>query len=109
MHEAESASSPDEQAPPSDPAPQPGALSPQEYWRRNICCVLSLLAVWFLVSYGCGILWADGLDKIRTPGGGIKLGFWFAQQGSIYVFVVLIAIYVRYMNRLDAEYSGSKS
>jgi putative solute:sodium symporter small subunit len=85
-----------------------GSMTPQAYWRTNIICVLSLLVVWFLVSYGCGILWADKLDEMRTPGGGIKLGFWFAQQGSIFVFVVLIAFYVWFMNRLDAKFNGKK-
>jgi putative solute:sodium symporter small subunit len=61
--------------------------------------------VWFLVSYGFGILWADTLNAVRIPGTGFPLGFWFAQQGSIYVFVVLIFIYVALMNRLDREHS----
>ena len=74
------------------------------YWRKNLTCLGILLAIWFLVSYGCGILFVDQLDKVRLPGTGYKLGFWFAQQGSIYVFVILIAIYVRYMNKLDAEF-----
>jgi putative solute:sodium symporter small subunit len=73
------------------------------YWRSNLKWLSGLLVVWFLVSYGCGILWVDSLDKITIPGTGFKLGFWFAQQGSIYVFVVLIAIYVKVMNRLDRE------
>jgi putative solute:sodium symporter small subunit len=68
-----------------------------------------LLTVWFVVSYGCGILFVDHLDKVRLPGTGFKLGFWFAQQGSIYVFVVLIAIYVRYMNRLDQSFRQDTS
>ena len=61
-----------------------------------------LLAIWFIVSYGCGILFVDQLDTIRI--GGFKLGFWFAQQGSIYVFVVLIFVYVWKMNKLDREH-----
>jgi len=69
------------------------------YWRRNLTYVAVLLAIWFAVSYGCGILLADELDGIRL--GGFKLGFWFAQQGSIYVFVALIFVYVWLMNRLD--------
>jgi putative solute:sodium symporter small subunit len=76
--------------------------SQSEYWRKNLKYVGSLLAVWFTVSYGFGILLADTLDQVRI--GGFKLGFWFAQQGSIYVFVVLIFVYVRLMNRLDREY-----
>ncbi|MDP0492144.1 MAG: DUF4212 domain-containing protein [Verrucomicrobiota bacterium JB023] len=76
------------------------------YWRANLKWLAGLLGVWFLASYGCGVLFVDALDKIRIPGTGFKLGFWFAQQGSIYVFVVLIAIYVRVMNRLDRELLG---
>ncbi len=72
------------------------------YWRKNLTILGILLAIWFVVSYGCGILFVDQLDAIRIKG--FKLGFWFAQQGSIYVFVVLILIYVRYMNKLDADY-----
>ncbi|NNE94261.1 MAG: DUF4212 domain-containing protein [Verrucomicrobiales bacterium] len=74
------------------------------YWRENLKWVGILLTIWFLVSYGCGILFVDALDQIRI--GGFKLGFWFAQQGSIYVFVILIAIYVRIMNRLDKKYGA---
>ena len=72
------------------------------YWKENLRYVAILLAIWFIVSYGFGILLKDSLDKI--PLGGFKLGFWFAQQGAIYVFVVLIFIYVRLMNKLDAKY-----
>lgn len=74
----------------------------QEYWRKNIRIVLMLLAVWFLVSYVFGIFMADSLNSIRI--GGAKLGFWFAQQGSIYVFVILIFVYIKMMNNLDKEY-----
>lgn len=79
------------------------------YWKKNITCVLSLLVVWFLVSYGCGILFVDALDRIRIPGTGFKLGFWFAQQGSILTFLILIGIYVRYMNKLDREFGVEES
>lgn len=72
------------------------------YWKRNVRYLLTLLAIWFLVSYGCGILWADELNRWKI--GGFKLGFWFAQQGAIYVFVVLIFVYVWLMNRLDKEF-----
>ena len=75
-----------------------------EYWRRNIRYVGILLAIWFTVSYGFGILLAEPLDRFTIPGTGFPLGFWFAQQGSIYVFVVLIFVYVRLMNRLDREF-----
>ncbi len=73
-----------------------------EYWRHNIRYVLSLLAVWFTVSFLCGIVFVDELDKIQV--GGFKLGFWFAQQGAIYVFVILIFIYVRLMTKLEAKH-----
>jgi len=73
-----------------------------EYWRANLRYLAILLTIWFAVSFGCGILFVDQLDKIRV--GGFKLGFWFAQQGSIYVFVILIFVYVRLMNRLDARF-----
>lgn len=72
------------------------------YWRENIRYVIILLLIWFLVSYGAGIIFKDTLNSIRI--GGFKLGFWFAQQGSIYVFVILIFVYVRLMNKLDKKY-----
>ncbi|MFP2997576.1 DUF4212 domain-containing protein [Spongiivirga sp. MCCC 1A20706] len=72
------------------------------YWKENLKYLLILLSVWFIVSYGCGILFREALNEIRL--GGFKLGFWFAQQGSIYVFVILIFIYVRLMNKLDKKY-----
>ncbi|MEQ8329791.1 MAG: DUF4212 domain-containing protein [Longimicrobiales bacterium] len=76
----------------------------EEYWRRNVRYLGILLAVWFTVSYGFGILLARPLNAITIPGTGFPLGFWFAQQGSIYVFVVLIFVYVVLMNRLDREF-----
>ncbi len=76
------------------------------YWRKNLSWLGALLTVWFIVSYGCGILFVDQLDKFKL--GGVPLGFWFAQQGSIYVFVMLIAVYVLVMNRLDKELLGEK-
>ncbi|MDY8138952.1 DUF4212 domain-containing protein [Aquimarina sp. 2201CG5-10] len=72
------------------------------YWKENLKYLLVLLTIWFLVSYGAGILFKDFLNEIRL--GGFRLGFWFAQQGSIYVFVVLIFVYVRLMNKLDKKY-----
>ncbi|WP_419162707.1 DUF4212 domain-containing protein [Candidatus Palauibacter sp.] len=75
-----------------------------DYWRRNLRYVWALLTIWAVVSYGAGILFADALDAVRIPGTGFPLGFWFAQQGSIYVFVVLIFVYVFLMNRLDREF-----
>jgi len=74
----------------------------QEYWNKNLKYLAFLLGLWFVVSFGCGILFADQLNKIQI--GGFKLGFWFAQQGSIYVFVILIFVYVNWMNKLDKEY-----
>lgn len=73
------------------------------YWRQNLKWLGILLSIWFVVSYGCGILFVDFLDRYNLPGTNLKLGFWFAQQGSIYVFVILIAIYAQVMNRLDKE------
>ena len=72
------------------------------YWRRNLALVVKLLLIWFLVSFGFGILLVDWLNQY--PVGGYKLGFWFAQQGSIYVFVGLIFYYARKMNALDREF-----
>ena len=74
----------------------------QEYWRRNLRLMASLLAVWALVSFGAGIIFVEQLNKVSFMG--FPLGFWFAQQGSIIVFVILIAIYVWRMDKLDAEY-----
>ena len=74
------------------------------YWRRNIRYVGVLLVVWFAASYGFGILLVEPLNEITIPGTSFPLGFWFAQQGSIYVFVVLIFVYVWLMNRLDREF-----
>ena len=74
----------------------------KDYWKKNLKILAILLSVWFIASFGLGILFADELNSIRL--GGFKLGFWFAQQGSIYIFVILIFVYVRYMNKLDKEY-----
>ena len=73
-----------------------------EYWKKNLSFLAILLSIWFIVSYMCGILFVDELNAIRL--GGYKLGFWFAQQGSIYVFVVLIFVYVNWMNKLDKQF-----
>ena len=77
-------------------------LKENNYWKENIRLVLSLLAVWFLVSFVMAILFVDILDNIRFFG--FKFGFWMAQQGSIYCFVILIFIYVYKMNKLDRKY-----
>jgi putative solute:sodium symporter small subunit len=74
----------------------------RDYWKKNLQYLSVLLAIWFTVSYGFGILLVDQLDTIRI--GGFGLGFWFAQQGSIYVFVLLIFVYVWLMNRLDRKF-----
>ena len=74
----------------------------QSYWKENIRIVSTLLVVWFIASYGLGILAVDFLDQFRFFG--FPLGFWIAQQGSIYVFVILIFIYVYKMNKLDHKY-----
>jgi putative solute:sodium symporter small subunit len=76
------------------------------YWKENIKYVIILLIIWFIVSYGAGILFKDQLNKIKI--GGFKLGFWFAQQGAMYVFVILIFVYVRLMNKLDKKYGYDK-
>jgi putative solute:sodium symporter small subunit len=76
--------------------------SRQEYWRRNLRLVSICLSIWFLVSYVFGILLVDQLNAISI--GGYGLGFWFAQQGSIYVFVVLIFFYAWRMTKLDREF-----
>jgi len=76
--------------------------SHQSYWRKNLRYLTILLSIWFLVSYVFGIMLVDQLNNIRI--GGFKMGFWFAQQGAIYVFVILIFVYVRWMNKLDREY-----
>ena len=75
------------------------------YWRRNVRLLITLLAVWALVSYGFGILLVEPLNNIVINQ--FPLGFWFAQQGSIYTFVILIGIYVWRMDKLDDEYGVS--
>ena len=72
------------------------------YWRANLRILAILMSIWFVVSFGCGILFVEPLNQIKL--GGFKFGFWMAQQGSIYVFVALIFVYVRLMNKLDREF-----
>ncbi|WP_372779950.1 DUF4212 domain-containing protein [Litorivivens sp.] len=72
------------------------------YWREHLRMMFALSLIWFFVSFGCGILFVDWLNEFRL--GGYKLGFWFAQQGSIYTFVILIFVYARLMGRLDKKY-----
>ena len=78
----------------------------QSYWKSNLNVVLSLLLVWFIASYGFGIIFSNFLDQIKI--GGFKLGFWFAQQGSIFVFVILIFVYVWLMKKLDKKYTDKE-
>ena len=73
------------------------------YWKENLKLLTFLLCIWFSVSFGAGILFVDQLDQFQM--GGFPLGFWFAQQGSIYTFVVLIFVYIWGMNRLDRKYN----
>jgi putative solute:sodium symporter small subunit len=91
----------------NDPPPvvsesDPAALA--AYWRANVRLLAILLSLWFAVSFGCGILFVDALNRVRIPGTGFKLGFWFAQQGAIYAFIALIFAYVVLMNRLDRRF-----
>ena len=78
----------------------------KNYWKTNLNYLVVLLLIWFTVSFGFGILLVDQLNKIRF--GGFKLGFWFAQQGAIYVFVILIFVYIYLMNRLDKKFKNKK-
>lgn len=76
------------------------------YWKTNLKYLVILLSIWFTVSYGFGILLADQLNQIQM--GGFKLGFWFAQQGAIFIFVILIFVYIYLMNRLDQKFKNKK-
>ena len=76
------------------------------YWKKNIQIVSILMFLWFLASFGFGIIFVNDLDEISFFG--FKLGFWFAQQGSIYVFVILIFVYIYLMNKLDKSYRSKK-
>jgi putative solute:sodium symporter small subunit len=75
------------------------------YWYSNLKILSILLTIWFIVSFGFGIILSDFLDQFQI--GGFKLGFWFAQQGSIYFFVLLIFIYIHFMNKLDKKYKDN--
>ena len=76
------------------------------YWKANLLILSIILFIWFIASFGFGIIWSESLDEIKIWG--FKLGFWFAQQGSIYIFVLLIFIYVALMNRLDKKYKSKE-
>ncbi len=78
------------------------SVEKRDYWRRNLLRLAPLLAIWFLGSYGLGILWVDDLDQFQFFG--FPLGFFFAQQGSIYLFLILIVAYIKTMNALDDEF-----
>lgn len=77
-----------------------------KYWQENLRIIFALLSIWFLVSFGFGIIFSEWLDQFKI--GGFKLGFWFAQQGSIFFFVILIFIYVHLMNKLDEKYKDKE-
>lgn len=79
----------------------------EEYWKKNIKYLIILLSIWFTVSFGFGIILVEELNQFKI--GGFKLGFWFAQQGSIYVFVALILVYILLMNRLDKKFNSKRS
>jgi len=79
----------------------------EEYWKKNIKYLIILLSIWFTVSFGFGIILVEELNQFKI--GGFKLGFWFAQQGSIYVFVALILVYILLMNRLDKKFNAKRS
>ncbi len=76
--------------------------SQELYWKKVLGLIRNVLIVWFLCSYGAGIMFAGALDNIKL--GGYPLGFWFAQQGSIYIFVALIFIYAKLMGKIDEEF-----
>lgn len=76
----------------------------RDYWHRNLRLLAALLLIWALVSFGAGILWAERLNRWTLPGTGFPLGFWFAQQGAIYAFLLVIVAYVVLANRLDRRF-----
>jgi len=78
--------------------------SKNTYWKTNLKYLVILLSIWFSVSFGFGILMVDQLNQIQMAG--FKIGFWFAQQGAIYVFVILIFVYIYLMNRLDQKFKN---
>jgi putative solute:sodium symporter small subunit len=74
----------------------------QAYWQKNVRLMIVLMVIWFVVSFGCGILFVEQLNQFQI--GGYKLGFWFAQQGSIYAFLAIIFYYAWKMRRIDREF-----
>lgn len=99
-----SEASPSRVLPPPDLRDPAVHASLDRYWRSNARLTLALLLIWAFVGLGCGVLFADVLNQYRLPGTGYPLGFWFAQQGSIVAFVLLILVYCIFMNRLDARH-----
>lgn len=89
---------------PSSPDPDAVAAALKRYWRSNVTIMSVLLTIWAIVGLGCGILFADKLNAYNLPGTGYPLGFWFAQQGSIMVFVLIILTYCILLNRLDKRH-----
>ena len=81
-------------------------MTDKEYWKANIRLLIILLSIWFMIWFGFGIILSDFLDQFSI--GGFKLGFWFAQQGSIYGFVILIFVYVFAMNRIEKKLDNNK-
>ena len=81
-------------------------MTDKEYWKANIRLLIILLSIWFMIWFGFGIILSDFLDEFSI--GGFKLGFWFAQQGSIYGFVILIFVYVFAMNRIEKKLQDNK-
>ena len=78
------------------------------HWQRSLRLIAVLLSIWFTVSFGCGILLRETLDQFTLPGTGFPLGFWFAQQGAIVIFVGLIGVYVLLASRIDAELDSER-
>jgi putative solute:sodium symporter small subunit len=94
-------------SPPGGPPPAgPENGWRKDYWRKNLRLMVILLAIWFIVSFGCSILFVEQLNKVVING--FPLGFWFAQQGSIYTFIILILVYALRMDRLDDQYGVSE-
>ena len=81
-------------------------LHKNNYWKKNLTYLRILLSIWFFVSFGAGILFVENLNKFKFAG--FKLGFWFAQQGAIYSFVILIFMYIYLMNKLDKNYNSKQ-
>ena len=78
----------------------------KEYWKENVFLIIKLLIIWFVISFGCGILFVEQLNLIKING--VKLGFFMAQQGAIYLFIILIIIYIKKMSQIDKKYDISE-